>query len=122
MTLIKYGTEKGRPKPPLIRLYVISPEDLPQTVRTKDPDPALSFPPNQVLIAEQTELSAHRFRLKSYAACRKYSGSSGSSSSSSFDPDDHDIEAYYDDNRDEYDSYEDAYEGFLDDESSWDDY
>ena len=39
-----------------------------------------------------------------------------------FDPDDHDIEAYYDDNRDEYDSYEDAYEGFLDDESSWDDY
>ena len=53
---------------------------------------------------------------------RKYSGSSGSSSSSSFDPDDHDIEAYYDDNRDEYDSYEDAYEGFLDDESSWDDY
>ena len=53
---------------------------------------------------------------------RKYSGSSGNSSSSSFDPDDHDIEAYYDDNRDEYDSYEDAYEGFLDDESSWDDY
>ena len=53
---------------------------------------------------------------------RKYSGSSGKSSSSSFDPDDHDIEAYYDDNRDEYDDYDDAYEGFMDDDSAWDDY
>ena len=53
---------------------------------------------------------------------RKYSGSSSKHSSSSFDPDDHDIEAYYDDNKDEYDSYEDAYEGFLDDDSAWDDY
>ena len=44
------------------------------------------------------------------------------SSHSSFDPDDHDIEAYYDDNRDEYDDYDDAYEGFLDDEGAWDDY
>ena len=32
------------------------------------------------------------------------------------------VSLYYDDNRDEYDSYEDAYEGFLDYESSWDDY
>jgi len=53
---------------------------------------------------------------------RKYSGSSSKSSSSSFDPDDHDIEAYYEDNRDEYDDYDDAYEGFMDDESAWDDY
>ena len=45
-----------------------------------------------------------------------------SSSGSAFDPDDHDIEAYYADNRDEYDDYDDAYEGFLDDESAWDDY
>jgi len=40
----------------------------------------------------------------------------------SFDPDEHDIEAYFEDNRDEYDDYDDAYEGFLDDEGAWDDY
>lgn len=45
-----------------------------------------------------------------------------SASNSSFDPDDHDIEAYYEDNRDEYYDYDDAYEGFLDDEGAWDDY
>ena len=60
---------------------------------------------------------------------RKKSSGSGKSSNgsskqrrSSFDPDDHDIEGYYDDNRDEYDDYDDAYEGFLDDDSAWDDY
>ena len=47
---------------------------------------------------------------------------SSRSSKSIFDPDDHDIEAYYDDHRDEYDDYDDAYEGFMDDESAWDDY
>ena len=36
--------------------------------------------------------------------------------------DDHDIEAYYDDHRDEYDDYDEAYEGFMDDEDAWDDY
>ena len=50
------------------------------------------------------------------------SSSSSSKSSSSFDPDDHDIEAYYEDNRDVYDDYDDAYEGFLNDEVVWDDY
>ena len=45
-----------------------------------------------------------------------------SSSKSSFDPDDHDIEAYFEDNRDEYGDYDEAYEGFLDDEGAWDDY
>ncbi|MBP3205526.1 MAG: hypothetical protein J6M66_08900 [Lachnospiraceae bacterium] len=50
------------------------------------------------------------------------SSSYGSSSKSYFDPDDYDIEAYYEDNRDEYDDYDDAYEGFLDDEGVWDDY
>ena len=47
---------------------------------------------------------------------------SSASGSSSFDPDDHDIEAYYQDNIDEYDDYDDAYDGFLDDDSAWDDY
>lgn len=50
------------------------------------------------------------------------SSSSSSKSSSSFDPDDHDIEAYYEDNRDVYDDYDDAYEGFLNDEVVWDNY
>ena len=48
--------------------------------------------------------------------------SRNSYSSRASDPDDHDIESYYEDNRDEYDDYEDAYEGFLDDESEWDNY
>ena len=52
----------------------------------------------------------------------KYGSGRSSSSRSSFDPDDHDIEAYYDDYRDEYDDYDDAYDGFLDDEDAWDDY
>ena len=38
------------------------------------------------------------------------------------DPDDHDIEAYYEDNKDIYDSYEDAWDGFEDDEDAWDEY
>ncbi len=44
------------------------------------------------------------------------------SSSSSRDFDQYDIEAYYEDNRDEYDDYDDAYEGFMDDDDAWDDY
>lgn len=74
-----------------------------------------------------------RIRSKSSSPTRKSSSSTRRRSSStgvtrrpmggsSFDPDDHDIEAYYDDNRDEYDDFEDAYEGFLDDDSAWDDY
>ena len=43
-------------------------------------------------------------------------------SSSSKDFDNYDIEAYYDDNRDEYDDFDDAYEGFMDDDGAWDDY
>lgn len=43
-------------------------------------------------------------------------------SSSSRDFDQYDIEAYYEDNRDEYDDYDDAYEGFMDDDDAWDDY
>ncbi len=38
------------------------------------------------------------------------------------DPDDYDIEGYYDDYRDEFDDEDDAYDGFLDDEDLWDDY
>ena len=63
-------------------------------------------------------------KYKDNKAEKKTTGRSKSfgSSKSSFDPDDHDIEAYYDDNRDEYDDYDDAYDGFLDDDDAWDDY
>lgn len=38
------------------------------------------------------------------------------------DPDDYDIDAYYEDNRDVYDDWDEAWEGFMDDEEAWDDY
>lgn len=44
------------------------------------------------------------------------------SSTTEFDPDDHDIEGYYEDNRDEFDDIDDAYDAFEDDEDAWDDY
>ena len=44
------------------------------------------------------------------------------SATTEFDPDDHDIEGYYEDNKDEYDDIDDAYDGFEDDEEAWDDY
>ena len=42
--------------------------------------------------------------------------------SGSFSSRDYDIDAYYDDNRDEYDDYDEAYDAFWDDEGAWDDY
>lgn len=48
--------------------------------------------------------------------------SRSNSGSASFDPDDHDIEGYYEDNRDLYDSYDEAYDGFIDDRDAWSDY
>ena len=53
---------------------------------------------------------------------KSYSYGSHSSSNSSSRPEDRDIGSYYEDNRDEYDDYDDACEGFLDDEGAWDDY
>ena len=49
---------------------------------------------------------------------------SGTSSSyeDPIDPDDYDIDAYYEDNRDVYDDWDEAWEGFMDDEEAWDDY
>ena len=38
------------------------------------------------------------------------------------DPDDFDIDGYYEDYRDEFDDEDDAWEGFLDDEDAWEDY
>ena len=38
------------------------------------------------------------------------------------DPDDHDIEGYYEDNRDIYEDIDEAYDGFEDDEDAWEDY
>ena len=38
------------------------------------------------------------------------------------DPDDHDLDGYYEDHKDEYDDIDDAWDGFLDDEDAWEDY
>lgn len=51
-----------------------------------------------------------------------YTPYSGYSSQTEMDPDDYDIAGYYKDYEDLYANYEDAYDGFLDDESVWDDY
>jgi len=44
------------------------------------------------------------------------------SATTAVDPFDHDIEAYYEDNKDIYDSFDDAWDGFEDDVDAWDDY
>lgn len=44
------------------------------------------------------------------------------SATTEVDPDDHDIEGYYEDNRDIYEDIDEAYDGFEDDEDAWDDY
>ncbi len=48
--------------------------------------------------------------------------SSDDNNEDEFDPDDHDIEGYYEDHQDEFDDYEDAEEAFEDDPDEWDDY
>ena len=51
-------------------------------------------------------------------------GSSGSSrnSYSTVDPSDHDVEAYYEDYKDEFYDEDDAWDDFEDNEEYWDDY
>ena len=34
----------------------------------------------------------------------------------------YDVDGYYEDNKSDYDNYDDAYDAFEDDEGSWDDY
>jgi hypothetical protein len=34
----------------------------------------------------------------------------------------YDVDGYYEDNKSDYDNYDDAYDAFEDDEDSWDDY
>ena len=70
------------------------------------------------------KIRSYPSKSSSYSRKSRSSGTTAYNPSrgSTFDPDDYDIEAYYDDNRDEYDDYDDAYEGFLDDDSAWDDY
>ena len=53
------------------------------------------------------------------AVVRNYNSGS---SSKSFDADDYDVDGYYEDNKSDYDNYDDAYDAFEDDEDSWDDY
>ena len=84
---------------------------------------------NQMKAKERQKSSASSSRKSSSygtsSTGKSSSHSSGNSyrpSSSSRDFDQYDIEAYYEDNRDEYDDYDDAYEGFMDDDDAWDDY
>lgn len=42
--------------------------------------------------------------------------------SETVDPDDHDIEGYYEDNKNDFSSIDEAYDAFEDDEDAWDDY
>ena len=44
------------------------------------------------------------------------------SATTAVDPDDHDIEGYYEDNRDIYEDIDEAYDGFEEDEDAWEDY
>ena len=48
--------------------------------------------------------------------------SSGSTSTKKIDPDDLDIEGYYEDYKDEFDSIDDAWDDLLDNPDMWDDY
>ena len=81
---------------------------------------------NQMKVKERQKSSASSSRKSSsYGTSSSKKSTSSNSyrpSSSSRDFDQYDIEAYYEDNRDEYDDYEDAYEGFMDDDDAWDDY
>ena len=70
---------------------------------------------NQMKVKERQKSSASSSRKSSsYGTSSSKKSTSSNSyrpSSSSRDFDQYDIEAYYEDNRDEYDDYEDAYEG-----------
>ena len=57
-----------------------------------------------------------------YSSGGSTSHSSGSSKEEvSHDPDDYDIEQYYEDNKNDFENEDDAYDGFIDDEE-WEDY
>lgn len=81
---------------------------------------------NQMKAKERQKSSASSSgKSSSYGTSSSKKSTSSNSyrpSSSSRDFDQYDIEAYYEDNRDEYDDYDDAYEGFMDDDDAWDDY
>ena len=67
--------------------------------------------------------NGHLIEINNKRQRGKGSGSgSGSNSGSYRDPDDYDIEGYYDDFRDEFDDYDDAWDDFEDNEEEWDDY
>ena len=93
--------------------YKVKPESLEEAQKTRKAREA----------AEAIKLKADdkQKSSKSSAKKRRYS-SSTSGSYDTIDPDDYDMEAYFEDHRDEYDDIDDAYEGFLDDEDAWDDY
>lgn len=51
-----------------------------------------------------------------------YSSSSKTyNSTKSYDPDDYDIDGFYNDNKSDYSSYDDAWDGFEDGDGDWED-
>ena len=58
----------------------------------------------------------------SYSSGSSSSSSSSKKSSYTVEPDDHDIEAYYEDYREEFEDEDDAWDDFEDNEEYWDDY
>jgi hypothetical protein len=72
----------------------------------------------------QTSESTRNKGLRMNSNARTGTGSSSNNSSQeevSHDPDDYDIEQYYEDNKDDFEDEDDAYDGFIDDEE-WEDY
>ena len=59
---------------------------------------------------------------KSTSKTTSKKSSSGSKSTKQIDPDDLDIEGYYEDYKDEFDSIDDAWDDLLDNPDMWDDY
>ncbi len=53
---------------------------------------------------------------------KKNSSTTSSYNGATVDPSDHDIEAYYEDYRDEFEDEDDAWDDFEDNEEYWDDY
>ena len=79
-----------------------------------------SLPKDSPDTTEKTEATTAKKKNSTSATTAKKKNST--SATTAVDPFDHDIEAYYEDNKDIYDSFDDAWDGFEDDEDAWDDY
>ena len=75
--------------------------------------------------AVRDEQAALEARVEEEKEAAKAAYSRPSSSGGQYweiDPDDYDLDGYYEDYKDDYDNYDDAYDDFMDDVDSWGDY